>query len=99
MTDPYGPVGPVVRVITGESLGGTEAGSVLDAITAARRWIGVRHNWVRVGWFATGGVVLVLGLVIMFRGPLGRGGAVVAGQVKDAGAALTMGLTKGKAAK
>ena len=38
-----------------------------QALGAVKRWISDRHNWVRVGWFV-GGVVLMVGGVAVMAG-------------------------------
>jgi hypothetical protein len=53
------------------SIPGADAlGDATDAIRAVRAWTSDRHNWVRVAWFLSGGVLFVVGAVMVGERPL-----------------------------
>lgn len=54
-----------------------------DVATAARRWVSDRHNWVRVGWFAAGSIMITTGVIMLGIGPA-RAAASTARNVKKA---------------
>ena len=56
-------------------------GSVTDALAKAGAWMANRHNWVRVGWVAGGGAMILIGVSILARKTVGQ----VAGAVVPAG--------------
>jgi hypothetical protein len=47
-----------------------QATALVDSATAVRRWISDRHNWVRVGWFVGGSLLLWAGVVVLARKPI-----------------------------
>lgn len=64
-----------------------ELAGVVDSLAAARRWMGDRHNWIRVLWVMSGFAFVVTGVTWMARKPITQ--AVT-------GTAATV-VTKGKA--
>lgn len=50
-----------------------------DALDATRRWVSVRHNWVRVGWVAAGATLIAIGAAVLVK-PATRAAARTAAQ-------------------
>jgi hypothetical protein len=73
-----------VKTVTGLIPGADAANAILDATTAARRWMGDRHNWVRVGWVVAGFALVAIGASILVRKPIGQAGAAVNANVATA---------------
>jgi hypothetical protein len=57
------------KVATGLTGGVGGVTAAVDSIVATRRWIGDRHNWLRVAWFMAGSGLLMVGLTILVRKP------------------------------
>jgi len=47
-----------------------ELAGFVDGLTAARRWLSDRHNWIRIVWVVGGFSLMVSGAVLIARGPL-----------------------------
>jgi hypothetical protein len=53
-----------------------------NAVTAVRRWTSDRHNWVRVGWFAAGMVLLIGGVSTFAARPAAAAASSAAGAAR-----------------
>jgi hypothetical protein len=78
---PQTTVDNAVRVVVGALPGSVSEAVGLDAVgenlSAVRRWISDRHNWVRVGWAGVGLAAIVVGGTIMARKSIAAGAKVV----------------------
>jgi hypothetical protein len=62
-----GAAGAATSAVSGLVPGADAAGSLIDGMVAVRRWIGVRHNWVRVGWFVSGMILMYAGAFMIIK--------------------------------
>lgn len=81
------PIGPAAA--TGAAAGAAVGGAITDAreaagnlpglaeISAARAWMANRHNWVRVGWFVGGLVLMIAGAVTFAERATGGAGTKI----------------------
>ena len=77
------------RIIVTPSIipGVGELAGLADTVTAARRWVSDRHNWVRVSWVGLGVFLVAAGVIWMARKPIEQ-------MVQEkAGAAAAVGTT------
>lgn len=68
-----------------------QAATLVDSVTAVRRWVSDRHNWVRVGWFVGGSLLLWAGVLVLARKPIvatAKGAGAAAKDTAVAGAIL-----------
>lgn len=78
MTLPFDPRTPTGAAIVGQGAQAlkTAQGTITDitgALTATRRWVSDRHNWVRVAWTVSGLVMIYVGVVVLARRPIAAG--------------------------
>jgi hypothetical protein len=76
-----------VTGVSGLLPGADAAGSLLDVLVATRRWVGVRHNWVRVAWTATGLALMWAGALMVIK-PEVSSAVQAVGEVPGAGKAF-----------
>lgn len=65
--NPPGPIDQARQFVDRVIPGADTANAVVDAVEAMRRWIGERHNWVRLGWFAAGLAMIYIGGAALAR--------------------------------
>lgn len=53
------------QTIDGLIPGADAANAVIDGIVASRRWLSVRHNWIRVGWTVGGAFLMYMGVIML----------------------------------
>jgi len=102
-TNPQQVAGAIVgntKTVLGLLPGADAANSLIDGITASRRWIGDRHNWARVLWFVSGATLLYMGAAVLVRKQI-KAGIDAAGisptQIKESLLGATKAVvTKGK---
>jgi hypothetical protein len=89
-----------VADLTGLKDVATGIGSIAEAVTKTAVWLGNSQNWVRIGYVAGGGVLVLLGLTIVARPlvngtPAGRAVKTATKAVKAKAAAKKPASTKG----
>lgn len=75
-------VAGAVTQVAGTLPGAQEVNALIDGITATRRWMADRHNWIRIGWWAAGSACIYIGVGILARKPIA---GVVKGTVDTVG--------------
>jgi hypothetical protein len=76
-----------VTGVSGLLPGADAAGSLLDVLVATRRWVSVRHNWVRVAWTVTGVALMWAGALMVIKPEISSAVQAV-GEVPGAGKAI-----------
>lgn len=70
--------GDAATTVVNAAVGALPGGDTVDAV---RRWVGDRHNWVRVGWFGAGVVLIVAGVIVIANRATGGAVGNAAGKV------------------
>lgn len=63
--------GKVINAVPGVET----ADAIADGVSAVRRWIADRHNWIRVIWTVSGFALMIGGAMVISR-PVARAGKV-----------------------
>lgn len=106
---PAGPGTPQTQPRTGGAIGaaGEAVGGLLDSLnpfsdltdslSAVRRWVSDRHNWVRVSWVVGGASMFTVGVIMMAGRPVGKTAGAAVQLVTPAGKAVKAAKAVGKA--